>query len=96
MNKRMKLTLGIFVLVVHLSISLAAYGQVEPNTSQLRQALKQVLENANSNQLVQYYISYLNDPNGRVQWVGAVGLYRINNPKATKELSNFLKTKNGM
>jgi HEAT repeat protein len=116
MNKNVKLKLGIFVLVTYFAIGLAAYGQVEPNTAQVKQALKQAVAQAKkgdrrdissaiqyieknfkgftSEELVPDYISYLKDPNGQVQWLGAMGLYRINNPKATKELANYLKGKN--
>jgi HEAT repeat protein len=67
------------------------------NRSDISSAIQYIEKSSKSfisDELIPDYISYLKDPNGQVQWLGAMGLYRINNPKATKELSNFLKGKN--
>ncbi|MBC8469462.1 MAG: HEAT repeat domain-containing protein [Planctomycetes bacterium] len=46
-----------------------------------------------SDDLLPDYISFLKDKNGKVQQVGAMGLYRARTPEATKALFEYLKTK---
>jgi HEAT repeat protein len=46
-----------------------------------------------SEKLLPDYIFFLNDSNGEVQYLGAMGLYRSKNSKATKILSEYLKAK---
>jgi HEAT repeat protein len=46
-----------------------------------------------SEALLPDYISFLKDSDGQVQWLGAAGLYKVKNTKATKLLFGYLKEK---
>jgi HEAT repeat protein len=46
-----------------------------------------------SEYLVPDYLSFLKNSDGQVQWLGAMGLYKVNNSKGTKALFEYLKAK---